>query len=265
MCGQYGDNVKSIHFRRNFGKSIALKAGFSAAQGDVIVMMDADLQDQPEEISKLLNELNQKDLDAVSGWKEARKDSFSRRLFSRIFNSVMRKYSGVEIHDFNCGLKAFRKETIQGMVLYGQLHRFILLLVAEKGFKIGEVKVAHQKRPFGYSKYGAKRIYHGFLDFISIVFITRFLHSPLHFFGVMGIVCFLVSLVLAGYFCWLQVYAILWNVPQHNLGNHPMWISTFFFFLAGLIFVCFGLLGALIVHLYYNQFNPSNNKQRPDR
>lgn len=262
LNNKYSGIIKAVHFNRNFGKSHALKEGFNRAKGDIVYMIDADLQDLPEEMPKLLKEMKDKDLDAVSGWKESRQDSFSKRFLSKIFNYVMQKYSGVKIHDFNCGLKVFRKEAISNLILYGQMHRFILLLIAEKGFKVGEVKVAHQKRQFGESKYGIERIYQGLLDFISIIFLTRFIHSPLHFFGVMAVFCFTLAFILMLYFGGLQLYSILWSMPYYYIGNYSLLVLILLFFLlAGLIFACFGLLGALIVHLIHVERMSPSNKQ----
>lgn len=262
LNNKYSGIIKAVHFNRNFGKSHALKEGFNRAKGDIVYMIDADLQDLPEEIPKLLKEMKDKDLDAVSGWKESRQDSFSKRFLSKIFNYVMQKYSGVKIHDFNCGLKVFRKEAINNLILYGQMHRFILLLITEKGFKVGEVKVAHQKRQFGESKYGIERIYQGLLDFISIIFLTRFIHSPLHFFGVMAVFCFALAFILMLYFGGLQLYSILWSMPYYNIGNYSLLVLILLFFLlTGLIFACFGLLGALIVHLIHDERMRPSNKQ----
>ena len=192
-------NVVVVHLRRNFGKAAALQAGFLEARGDVVVTIDADLQDDPAEIPKLLAKLDE-GFDLVSGWKTRRNDPFFRRLFSRWFNWGTAVVSGVRLHDVNCGLKAYRAEVLQGMRLYGELHRFIPVLASYRGFRIAEIPVNHRPRQHGRSRYGPERYLRGFFDLLSVTFMGRYRHRPLHLFGglglLMGAVGFIVLLYL---------------------------------------------------------------------
>ena len=192
-------NVVVVHLRRNFGKAAALQAGFLEARGDVVVTIDADLQDDPAEIPQLLAKLDE-GFDLVSGWKTRRNDPFLRRLFSRWFNWATAAVSGVRLHDVNCGLKAYRAEVLQGMRLYGELHRFIPVLAAYRGFRIAEIPVNHRARQHGRSRYGPERYLRGFFDLLSVTFMGRYRHRPLHLFGglglLMGAVGFIVLLYL---------------------------------------------------------------------
>jgi len=178
-----------ISFRRNYGKSAALNAAFRAVDGDVVITIDADLQDDPEEIPNLIQELD-KGLDLVSGWKTDRQDPITKTLPSRLFNSVTSLVSGIRLHDFNCGLKAYRREVVDGLTLYGELHRFIPVLASWEGFKVGEIGVQHFRRKYGHSKYGARRFLNGFFDLVTVMFVTRRALNPLHFFGRVAIVLF---------------------------------------------------------------------------
>ncbi|MBI4665147.1 MAG: glycosyltransferase [Nitrospinae bacterium] len=240
--------VKVIHLRANCGKSLALQAGFREAKGRLTLMMDADLQDQPEEIHKLIRHMDENRLDGVTGWKATRHDPIGKTAPSRFFNWVMRRFSGLEIHDFNCGLKIFKRECLQDVSLYGQLHRFILILVANMGFRVGEVPVEHAPRQFGYSKFGAKRIFSGAVDFLTVFFITRYLHSPLYFFGFYGVALILVSMVTGAYFILMHFYSLAMGLPLWHLANHPLWILSPILFLLGVIMLFFGLIGELITY-----------------
>src|SRR5881275_347461 len=181
------DNVRVVRLRRNFGKAAALAAGFAQARGDVVVTIDADLQDDPAEIPRLLAKLDE-GFDLVSGWKAHRRDPLSRRLLSRIFNRVTSAFSGVHLHDMNCGLKAYRAEVVHGLRLYGELHRFIPVLAHYRGFRIAELPVNHRPREHGRSRYGVERYLRGFLDLLTVSFIGRYGHRPLHLFGGLGLV-----------------------------------------------------------------------------
>lgn len=246
---QYPEKIKVIHLRTNCGKSIALQIGFDHASAPLVVMMDADLQDSPEEIPKLIDYLYTNNYDAVTGWKKERNDSRSKTMLSKIFNIILRKLSGIKIHDFNCGLKVFRKECLDNIRLYGQLHRFILILMASYGYKVGELPVLHSSRQYGNSKYGIKRLYEGFMDFLTVFFLTRFLQSPLYFFGFYGVICILFSIIFGFFFITLHTISIFGDFPKGNLSEHPIWILSPVIFLCGLIFIFFGILGELIYFL----------------
>src|SRR5213075_1857509 len=180
------DNVRVVRLRRNFGKAAALAAGFANAEGDVVVTIDADLQDDPAEIPRLLAKLDE-GFDLVSGWKTRRQDPLSRRLLSRIFNRVTSAFSGVRLHDINCGLKAYRADVVHELRLYGELHRFIPVLAHYRGFRIAELPVNHRPREHGRSRYGVERYLRGFLDLLTVSFIGRYRHRPLHLFGGFGL------------------------------------------------------------------------------
>lgn len=244
---EYPSLIKLVSLRKNCGKSIALMAGFERACGHYIVMMDADLQDHPEEIPGLIEHLESNNLDAVTGWKKNRNDPITKTLPSKLFNKILQYLSGINIHDFNCGLKVFRRESLKSVVIYGQLHRFILILMAHRGYKVGEKAITHSARKYGKTKYGAKRIYHGLLDILTVFFLTRYLESPLYFFGFYGLSAILLSLPIGFYFISAHFLAVIfgWD-PQWYLDKHPLWLISPILFLLGLIMIFFGLLGELI-------------------
>ena len=231
--------VKIISFRKNFGKATALHYGFKAANGDVIITMDADLQDMPEEIPTLLKKLEE-GYDLVSGWKFDRKDGFIKRFSSKIFNSITSFVSGVKLHDFNCGLKAYRKETLKELELYGELHRFIPLLVNWKGFKVGEVKVNHAPRKYGESKFGGERFLRGFFDLLTVTLLTKYTHKPLHLFGLLGL------LLSTGGFVINLYLTILWFSGKF-IGHRPLLMLGILLMIIGIQFIFFGLLAELVV------------------
>jgi len=184
-------NIKGIKFRRNYGKSAALFCGFEKAEGDVVITMDADLQDSPEEIPALYNKITKEDYDLVSGWKQKRYDPIMKTLPSKFFNATARKFSGIKLNDFNCGLKAYKNEVVKSIEVYGEMHRYIPILAKQAGYSvIGEQVVQHQARKYGVSKFGLNRFINGFLDLLSILFITKFGKRPMHFFGLMGTIMF---------------------------------------------------------------------------
>ena len=230
-------NIKIIEFQRNFGKAAGLNAGFKEAEGDIIITMDADLQDRPEEIPKLIAKINQ-GYDLVSGWKFKRYDSIGKKLPSKIMNLLARILSGANVHDFNCGLKAYKREVVKNINIYGELHRYIPALAHWKGYKIGEVKVAHKKRKYGKSKYGLFRL-KGVFDLITIKFLNTYGKKPLHFFGVLGVLSsffgFIIGLKLA--FDWLR------SIP---IGNRPLLFLAVLMMVIGVQFVSLGLLGEMV-------------------
>ena len=192
--------VKAIRFRRNYGKAAALQTGFEASAGDVVITMDADLQDSPDEIPGLVKMIREDGYHIVSGWKKKRYDPFIKRTTSKLYNYTARKFSGIKLHDFNCGLKAYNGEVVRSIEVYGEMHRYIPMLAKEAGFKkIGEKVVQHRPRKYGVTKYGFDRFLKGYLDMLTISFITRFGKSPMHFFGTLGTLMFLTGFVMAAY------------------------------------------------------------------
>ncbi len=234
-------HVKWIRFRSHFGKSAALTAGFKHATGSVIITMDGDLQDNPAEIPNFLKKLNE-GYDVVSGWKFERKDSWMRRFLSRIYNAVTAGVSSVKLHDFNCGFKAYRGVVLREIHIYGELHRYIPLLAAWKGFRIAEQKVVHRPRKHGKSKYGAERILSGFLDLLTVIFLTRFTKKPAHFFGTIGLILTMAGLGIDGYIAYLRF----------NYGNiqsrYPLLFLGVLLTIVGVQFFSTGLLAELITY-----------------
>jgi len=190
--------VRGIKFQRNYGKSAALFAGFEAAKGEVVITMDADLQDSPDEIPELYNMIMQEDYDLVSGWKKKRHDPISKTIPTKLFNWATRKLTGISLHDFNCGLKAYKKVVVKSVEVYGEMHRYVPVLAKFAGFtKIGEKVVVHQARKYGTTKFGLNRFMNGFLDLLSVVFMGRFSKKPMHFFGAIGTLLFIVGFAFA--------------------------------------------------------------------
>jgi len=240
---------KIINLYRNYGKSIALQAGFDTARGKIIATMDADLQDNPKEIYRLIDELN-KGYDVVSGWKKNRKDPFEKRIASKVFNFFVRIFSGLRIHDSNCGIKVFTKEVTDTLTLYGGRHRYISLLAHQKNFLISEIIVDHREREFGISKYGAKRYSDGFFDFLTILFLGRYMDRPLHFFGSLGFISVLMGLITEIYILYLK-YVLLDSFQQHV----ALIIFGAILIIVGLQLFTFGLMGELIVNKKYKDRN----------
>jgi len=233
------DRVKVIRFRKNFGKAAALSAGFKEATGKTIVTIDADLQDLPEEIPVLIKKIEE-GYDLVSGWKFKRQDPLVRRVASRLFNSVTTFYTGVKIHDFNCGLKCYRREVTEEIDLYGELYRYIPALASWKGFKVGEVKVNHQPRIHGKSKFGGERYVRGFFDLLTVIMLTKYPEKPLHFFGLMGTILSLAGLAI-------NIYMAVLRLSGKWIGNRPLLLLGILLLILGIQFIFFGLMGELIV------------------
>ena len=233
--------VHVIHFRHNRGKAEALTAGFQKATGDIVITMDADLQDDPQEIPKLLEALESEDADLISGWKYPRKDPIEKRVFSFIFNRVTAMLTGVKLHDMNCGFKAYRAEVVKTLHLYGDLHRYIPILVQAMGFSLGEVKVKHHPRRFGKSKYGFKRIPKGFFDLLTVLFLTRYKKRPMHFFAGIGSL-FIFSGILV-----LAVLSALYFFPVIEIPRLPCRIVGGLCIVTGILLSALGLLGELLV------------------
>jgi glycosyltransferase involved in cell wall biosynthesis len=231
-------NVVVVHLRRNFGKAAALQAGFLEARGDIVVTIDADLQDDPAEIPQLLAKLDE-GFDLVSGWKSRRNDPWSRRFLSRIFNWAVGVVSGVKLHDVNCGLKAYRAEVLRGMRIYGELHRFIPILASYRGFKVAEISVNHRPRAHGRSRYGLERYVRGFFDLLSVTFMGRYRHRPLHLFGGLGLL-----LGFAGFLCLL--YLTIIKIGGAGIGERPLLTLGVLLLVVGIQLVSLGLLSELI-------------------
>jgi len=240
---------KIINLYRNYGKSVALQAGFDISRGEIIATMDADLQDNPKEIYHLIDQLN-KGYDVVSGWKKNRKDPFEKRIASKVFNFFVRIFSGLKIHDSNCGIKVFTKEVTDTLTLYGGRHRYIPLLAHQKKFLISEIAVDHREREFGISKYGAKRYSDGFFDFLTILFLGKYMDRPLHFFGSLGFVSVLIGIIVEIYILYLK-YVLLDSFQQHV----ALIIFGAILIIVGLQLFTFGLMGELIVNKKYKDRN----------
>lgn len=232
---------KIISFQKNYGKSAALSVGFRYATGDLIITMDADLQDDPNEIPNLIKKIDE-GYDLVSGWKKIRYDPFIKKYSSRVFNYVTSILTGIKIHDFNCGLKIYRKEVTQTIKVYGEMHRYLPVLAHWKGFRVGEIIVKHHPRRYGKTKFGASRFLKGFLDLITILFTTRFLTRPLHFFGAIGFLLFLIGFVIDLYL------AIEWAFYGKYLTNRPMLWLGILLILLGFQTLAIGLIGEMITH-----------------
>jgi glycosyltransferase involved in cell wall biosynthesis len=231
-------NVRVVRLRRNFGKAAALVAGFDQATGDTVVTIDGDLQDDPAEIPRLLAKLDE-GFDLVSGWKTRRRDPISRRILSRIFNRVTSAFSGVRLHDMNCGLKAYRAEVVHGLRLYGELHRFIPVLAHYRGFRIAELPVNHRPRAHGGSRYGVERYLRGFLDLLTVSFIGRYRHRPLHLFGGLG-------LILGFFGTAILVYLTVLKTLGHAIGQRPLLMLGVLLVVIGLQFFSLGLISEMI-------------------
>lgn len=234
--------VKLIRLRRNFGKAAALTAGFDRARGRMIVTLDGDLQDDPEEIPRMLDTLETGGFDLVSGWKRERKDPASKTLPSLLFNWATRKLAQVDLHDFNCGFKIYRREVLEQVPIYGELHRYIPVLASRRGFRVGELAVRHHPRKSGVSKYGWDRFYKGLLDLLTVLFITKYTRRPLHLFGLIGMLSFGAGFVIDA---WL---AFLWAFRGESLSNRPLLILGVLLMLAGLQVLTTGLLAEMTTH-----------------
>ncbi len=230
-----------VRLRRNYGKSAALSLGFERAAGTYVVTMDADLQDDPAEIPGLVSKLEE-GYDLVSGWKKTRRDPLSKRVPSKFFNAVTRAISGIPLHDFNCGLKAYHRDVVKSVKVYGELHRYIPLLARWEGYdRISELVVRHRARRYGESKFGLDRFIKGFLDLISVVFLTRFAARPMHFFGTFGTLAFVAGLVVS---LWISVDKIVFGNP---IGDRPLLLLGVLMIVVGVQMFTTGLLGEMII------------------
>jgi glycosyltransferase involved in cell wall biosynthesis len=238
--------VKGIKFLRNFGKSQALHAGFAKAEGDVIITMDADLQDNPEEIPELYNLIINDGYDLVSGWKKKRYDSvIAKNIPSKLFNWAARKTSGVKLNDFNCGLKAYKKTVVKNIDVYGEMHRYIPILAKNAGFiKIGEKVVQHQARKYGHTKFGMNRFINGFLDLVTVWFISKFGRRPMHLFGALGVIMFIIGFGFAFY---LGIDKLFLNPTGRLITDRPQFFIALATMIIGVQFFIAGFLGELIL------------------
>ncbi len=233
--------IAGVRFRRNYGKSAALAAAFERTRGRYVVTMDADLQDDPSEIPALVARLEE-GYDLVSGWKKKRRDPWSKTIPSRFFNKVTRSLSGIPLHDFNCGLKAYRSEVVKSVRVYGELHRYIPLLAKWEGYgRITELPVVHHPRQFGTTKFGLERLLRGFLDLLTVLFLTRFVVRPMHFFGTLGSLAFLVGLVIS---VWLSIEKLALGMP---IGDRPLLLLGVLMILVGIQMFTTGLIGEMVV------------------
>ena len=239
---QKNQKLKLIQFYRNYGKSAALSEGFKQADGEYVVTMDADLQDDPSEIKNLIIKLEE-GYDLVSGWKKNRKDPLSKRIPSKLFNFITRLFTSVKIHDFNCGIKIYRKSVIKTLEIYGGRHRYIPALAGQKKFKITEIIVNHRSREFGITKYGGRRFFHGFFDLISVIFLSRYIQSPLYFFGQLGLLSFMSGFSIEGYILYLK-----YVLKEPFAAHIALLIFGVLLIFIGIQFFSIGLIGEMIAN-----------------
>jgi glycosyltransferase involved in cell wall biosynthesis len=240
--------VRGVRFRRNYGKSAALHTGFARAKGEVVITMDADLQDSPEEIPEMRRMIIEDGLDVVSGWKKKRYDPFLRKKVpTKLFNWAARRVSGIRLHDFNCGLKAYRLNVVKSVEVYGDMHRYIPVLAKGNGFtRIGEKVVQHQERKYGVTKFGMSRFINGFLDLLTVSFLTRFGKKPMHLFGAMGSLMFLVGLGMAIYMGISKLVALIKHIPQRLIADSAFFYIGLASMIMGTLLFIGGFLGELV-------------------
>lgn len=240
--------IRGIKFRRNYGKSAALNVGFASAQGNVVITMDADLQDSPDEIPELYRKITEEKYDLVSGWKKKRHDPLSKTIPTRLFNSATRKMSGIHnLHDFNCGLKAYKRDVVKCIEVYGEMHRYIPVLAKWAGFKkIGEQVVEHRPRKYGTTKFGLSRFINGFLDLLSIFFVGKFGKRPMHFFGSMGVLSFLTGLVMTVWIIAEKLIDIANNVKFRNVTEQPLFFIALVAIIVGFQLFLTGFVAELV-------------------
>jgi glycosyltransferase involved in cell wall biosynthesis len=248
-------NVRGFRFRTNYGKSAALNVGFAEANGEVVITMDADLQDSPDEIPGLIEMIKTEGFDVVSGWKKKRYDPLSKTIPTKLFNWATRKISDLELHDFNCGLKAYRNEVVKNIEVYGEMHRYIPVIAKWAGFpKVGEKVVVHQARKYGSTKFGMNRFVNGFLDLISLFFMSKFGKKPMHFFGLLGVLNFLVGLSMA---CWIIVEKLIYVIQDKRaplVTDSPIFYIGLVAMIIGTQLFLAGFIGELV-----SRSNPERN------
>lgn len=248
-------NVRGFRFRTNYGKSAALNVGFAEANGEVVITMDADLQDSPDEIPGLIEMIKTEGYDVVSGWKKKRYDPLSKTIPTKLFNWATRKISDLELHDFNCGLKAYRNEVVKNIEVYGEMHRYIPVIAKWAGFpKVGEKVVVHQARKYGSTKFGMNRFVNGFLDLMSLFFMSKFGKKPMHFFGLLGVLNFLVGLFMA---CWIIVEKLIYVIQNKRaplVTDSPIFYIGLVAMIIGTQLFLAGFIGELV-----SRSNPERN------
>ena len=242
-------NVRGINFRRNYGKSAALYCGFDAAQGDVVITMDADLQDSPDEIPELYKMITEDEFDLVSGWKQKRYDNkLTKNIPSKLFNATARWVTGIQLHDMNCGLKAYRQEVVKNIEVFSEMHRYIPYLAKNAGFtKIGEKVVQHRKREFGVSKFGLNRFVNGYLDLLTLWFLNKFGKQPMHFFGLVGSVMFILGFIAIVIVGGMKLHALSHGVSAMLVANNPYFHLSILMMILGCMLFLAGFLGELII------------------
>lgn len=247
-------NITLISFRKNFGKASALQAGFNHSTGDIIITMDADLQDDPIEIINFIKKIDE-GYDLVSGWKKDRHDPLEKRLPSKLFNKVTSKLSGVKLHDFNCGFKAYKKEVVKSINVYGELHRYIPVLAIRKGFRVGEIPVHHNKREYGKSKYGFERYLRGLFDALSSSFISKFFDRPMYFFGKIGLLLLFVGVIIC-------LYLTMLFFMGDRIGGRPLLMLGVLCIILGVQSISTGFIGDMIVDATYkSRYNEDHIKE----
>ncbi|RUA34548.1 MAG: glycosyltransferase [Bacteroidetes bacterium] len=239
--------LKGIKFSRNYGKSAALHTGFKHSKGEVVITMDADMQDSPDEIPGLYEMVKNEGYDIVSGWKKKRHDPISKTIPSKFFNFVTRKISGIKLHDFNCGLKAYRSKVVKNIEVYGEMHRYIPVIAKWNGFrKIGEKVVQHRARKYGETKYGLERFLYGFLDLLSITFVSKFKKSPMHFFGAFGTLSFIAGFFITIYIIGRKFYEIHYKLPVREVTDQPLFFLALVALIVGVQLFLAGFIGEMI-------------------
>ena len=251
-------NIKGIKLRRNYGKSAALNVGFARAKGDVVITMDADLQDSPEEIPALYNKISNEGFDLVSGWKAKRYDPLSKTIPTKLFNWAARKASGIYLHDFNCGLKSYKNTVVKSIEVHGEMHRYIPVIAKWAGFSnITEQVVEHQSRKYGVTKFGLERFVNGFLDLLTITFVSRFGKKPMHFFGVLGTLMFMLGFILFTFIASEKLYAMFASIPAKNIAD----MSAFYIALTAMIIGVQLFLAGFIAEMVSRNAYDRNNYQ----
>jgi glycosyltransferase involved in cell wall biosynthesis len=250
-------NLTGIRLRKNFGKAEAISAGFQYARGGIIITCDGDLQDDPGEIPRFLEKIDE-GFDLVSGWKQKRKDPLRRRAASKIFNRITGWISGISLHDFNCGFKAYRRDVAQSLQLYGELHRYVPVLAHAQGFRICELKIKHHPRKFGKSKYGAERYFRGFFDLLTVVLLTKYFRRPLHFFGSVG-------LLFAAVGFGINLYLTVLRLSGEGISNRPLLLLGVLLIVMGAQIFSIGLLGELITHITARYKKRDSIRETTDR
>ncbi|TAF97957.1 MAG: glycosyltransferase [Cytophagia bacterium] len=240
--------IKGVRFNRNYGKTAALQTAFQAVRGNVVITMDADLQDSPDEIPELYRMIQEEGYDLVSGWKQKRYDPLTKTLPTKLFNAVTRRISGVQLNDFNCGLKAYKQRVVKNITLYGEMHRYIPVVAKWSGFrKIGEKVVQHQARKYGSTKFGLERFINGFLDLLSITFVHRFSKAPMHFFGAWGTLSFFVGTMMTLYLIAQKVYLIFSGEKFRNITDNPLFFLALMAIIIGVQLFLAGFIGEMMV------------------